>query len=180
MAKKIGHVVLVGALLISIFHGTCLADWDDWTRGLNEDLARMNDNLAHMQENIEHQVQGIIQNVNRQLENTFTHQVQPALEEAAKTIQNLPRDEHGRIISTFGSYGNTVIINNGNGLSKSVFSGRTKEGEPFVRDIEERNDGGILYHREIYYKPNTNTSVKTCWKLDHTTPGATPEILKDC
>uniref|UniRef100_A0A348G6C7 Uncharacterized protein n=1 Tax=Odontomachus monticola TaxID=613454 RepID=A0A348G6C7_ODOMO len=170
MAKRTGHAVLLGALLISTLHGTCIAGWAD---DLTENLARMN-------ENINNQVQGIINNVNRQLQHTFTHELEPALQEVRRTIDNLPRDEHGRLMSTYGSIGNTVLINNGNGLSKSLVSGTTKEGEPFIRQVEERNDGGTLYHHEIYYKPNTNTSVKTCWKLDHTKPGALPEILEDC
>jgi len=85
-------------------------------------------------------------------------------------------DARGRIIS---NNGNTIVINSGGGLSRTVMSGHTPDGEPYVRDIEERYDGNFLYHNETSYNPRTRISERIRWKLDLATPGAKPEIITD-
>lgn len=72
-----------------------------------------------------------------------------------------------------------ISISTTNNMTKMIISGNTPDGEPFVRNIEERTDGKYLYHREVFYNPKTNSTVKTHWKLDLTTPGSTPEIITD-
>lgn len=90
---------------------------------------------------------------------------------------NLFADSQGRIIS---NYGNSIVrINSVNGVTRTVMSGRTPDGEPYIRDIEERTNGQYLYHNETSYNPRTKASERIRWRLDLTTPGAKPEILTD-
>lgn len=58
-------------------------------------------------------------------------------------------------------------------------SGYTPDGEPYVRTIDESNDGHYLEHNEISFNPKTNATERIHWKLDLTTPGAKPEIITD-
>lgn len=82
-------------------------------------------------------------------------------------------DASGRIITN----NNSVIVTTGNGLSRSIVSGHTSDGQPFVRDITERYEGNILYHNEIYFNPRTNVTERIRWKLDLSIPNAKPELL---
>lgn len=85
-------------------------------------------------------------------------------------------DAQGHIISTNS---NTMIFNSGNGVTKTVLSGRTPDGEPYVRNIEEYYKGNVLYHNETLYNPKTKTTERIRWKLDLATPGAAPEPIQD-
>lgn len=82
---------------------------------------------------------------------------------------------HGNIITN----GNIIRTTSVNGLTKTITSGHTADGEPYVRNVEERNEGNYLYHNEIYFNPRTNATEKIRWKLDLTVPNATPEIITD-
>ncbi|XP_014488980.1 PREDICTED: uncharacterized protein LOC106752082 [Dinoponera quadriceps] len=170
MARKIGHVVLIGALLISAFHGTCAVDWDDWSR----DLTRMTENIGA---EVESYTRNLGANIQRTVQNSLRTSLEPALAEARRTLQNLPRDANGQIISNTGS---RIIINSGNGVSRSIVSGHTPDGESYVRDVEERYEGNMLYHNETNYNPKTKTKVRICWKLDLTKSSASPETIQDC
>ncbi|XP_012222396.1 uncharacterized protein [Linepithema humile] len=167
MARKISHVVLISALLVS----TCLtaSGQPDWTSDLTSNIHRMT-------ENINRQVQQFTEQLQTRIQHNLESSLRPALEEVNRTIQNLPRDANGQIITNSGS---TIIVNSGNGVSRSILSGRTPGGESYVRDIEERQEGNFLYHNEIIYKPQTNSSETIRWKLDLATPGAKPEIITE-
>lgn len=86
-------------------------------------------------------------------------------------------DANGRIIQSVTS-GSSIIIS-GNGVTRTILSGRTSDGEPYTRDIEERREGDFLYHKETFSKPKDNSSEIFRWKLDLATPGAKPEIITD-
>ncbi|XP_020295202.1 uncharacterized protein LOC109860494 isoform X2 [Pseudomyrmex gracilis] len=133
----------------------------DWASDLSRDINRMT-------QDINSQVQSFTRNLH-------TNVVQPAIEQANRAIENLPKDAQGHIISS----GNTMIFNSGNGVTKSVLSGRTPDGEPYVRNIEEYYRGNVLYHNETLYNPKTKTTKKFSWKLDLATPGATPQLIQD-
>ncbi|XP_024888378.1 uncharacterized protein LOC112465177 [Temnothorax curvispinosus] len=168
MATKVCYVAILVALLASAHPG---ASAPDWMRELNEQISAMT-------RNIQRQTQELTQHVNSQIENSL----RPALAEVDKAIANLPKDAQGRII-TSGS----VITNGGkitrysyvNGKSQTIESGHTPDGEPYVRRIEEENDGKYLYHNEVSFNPRTNATDKIRWKLNLTTPGAIPEIITD-
>lgn len=91
--------------------------------------------------------------------------------------ENLFADAQGRIISNTG---NTLIVNGGNGVTRSIISGRTEDGQPYVRDVEERYVGNMLYHNESNYNPITKTKERICWKVDLTKQGASREALEAC
>jgi len=96
--------------------------------------------------------------------------------------ENLFVDTQGRILTNghiISNGGNIVSISSGNGVSRTVMSGHTTDGEPYVRNIEERNDGTYLYHNESSYNPRTNITERIRWKLNLTTPGAVPELITD-
>ncbi|XP_025159397.1 uncharacterized protein LOC105192254 isoform X2 [Harpegnathos saltator] len=139
----------------------------DWTTDLQESIQAMT-------RGIDEQVQRIVQQAHNDARQSIYSSVKPALEQVRRTVQNLPRDEHGRLISNTG---NTILVNNGNGVSRSITSGHTPDGEPFVRDIVEWYEGNMLYHNETAYNPRTKSMQTTCWKLDFATSGAKPD---DC
>ncbi|XP_011340236.1 uncharacterized protein LOC105281019 isoform X2 [Ooceraea biroi] len=139
----------------------------DWTNDLTRSITRMT-------ENINGQVQRFTQQLKAQIQQNVQDSLEPALREANRAIESLPRDVHGRIIS---NNGNIIVVSTGNGLSRTIMSGHTPDGEPYVRDIEERYDGNILYHNETSYNPRTNVTERIRWKLDLATPGAQPEML---
>lgn len=89
---------------------------------------------------------------------------------------NLFTDANEQIITNSAS---TVIVNSGNGVSRSIISGHTPTGETYIRDIEDRQEGSVLYHAETIYKPKSNSSETIRWKLDLATPGAKPEIITE-
>ncbi|XP_011700931.1 PREDICTED: uncharacterized protein LOC105457772, partial [Wasmannia auropunctata] len=127
-------------------------------------------NINTMTRNIQEQVNDLTRNLHSQIENSL----RPALAQVQETIENLPRDAQGRIITTNG---NIISINTINSLSRTATSGHTPNGESYVRVIDEQNDGKYLYHNEITYNLKTNAAENFCWKLDLTTPGAKPEII---
>lgn len=89
---------------------------------------------------------------------------------------NLFADASGQIITNSGS----TIIFNRDGVSRSIISGLTPEGEPYMRDIVERYDGNMLYHNETTYNPKTKIKETFCWKLDLSKPGASREAIDSC
>ncbi|XP_011646632.1 uncharacterized protein LOC105433167 [Pogonomyrmex barbatus] len=146
----------------------------DWSSDLTRSLNRMT-------QDINEQVQHFTRNLHAQIEENVQRSLQPALEQVQETINNLPRDAHGRIITNGNiiSNGNIMSITSQNGISKIVMSGRTPDGEPYVRIIEERHEGNVLYHSETTSNPKTGATESIRWKLDLATPGAKPEILTD-
>ncbi|KAL0132027.1 hypothetical protein PUN28_000060 [Cardiocondyla obscurior] len=158
MTRKVYEILLIVALSASL--GASAPDWGD-------ELGR----------NIEEQVHQFTTNLQSQIQNSL----RPVFADIDKTIQNLPKDSQGVLISNGRviTNGNTVITNTVNGLTKMIMSGRNNDGEPYVRTIEERNDGGYLDHYEINVNPRTNSTEKIHWRLDLATPGAKPEIIND-
>lgn len=164
--------MLIVALLASAQLGAAAPDW---VTNLRQELSAMN-------ENIQREVQSYTQNLQREINSS----VQWQLEQVRREIENLPKDAQGRIIT---SDGHSLIINDGtsminsltvnNGISKMITSGRTKDGEPYIRIIEERRDGNYLYHNETSTNPKTNVTESIRWKLDLNTPGAKPEIITE-
>ncbi|XP_070154627.1 uncharacterized protein [Polyergus mexicanus] len=162
MTRQINHVILISTLLISacVIEGASIAAWvNDFTSDLNRNLNDM------------------IQQINAQVA-YLTDSVEKNVEE---TIQNLPKDAQGNIITNGSSI---ISINNGNkiitivdGVSRIITSGRTPNGEPYIRDVEEKRIGDMLYHNETTWNPETGASKTIAWKLNLAIPGAKPEII---
>lgn len=154
MAKKSSHIALIGVLLVSACLKASVANWmSDLTKNINQQVQQ----LTH---NIETQVQDALQ---------------PALAEANRAIENLPRGTSGQLLSS----GNSIIISDENGVAKFTLSRKTPAGEPYIRKIKEYSKENFLYHMETIYYPKTNTNVTFNWKLDFTTPGVKPELITD-
>ncbi|XP_029171501.1 uncharacterized protein LOC114940893 [Nylanderia fulva] len=166
MAKRINHIVLIATMLASacVIQGASITDWvTEFTSNLNRDLNSQ------------------IQQINQEVAD-LTKNIQ---KDVAKTIQNLPRDAQGNIISDSGS---SVISVTGNGtkyvtiidgVSRIITTGYTKDGEPYIRDIVEKRIGDMLYRNETITFPKTGVSETTAWKLDLAKPGSKPEIITE-
>lgn len=97
--------------------------------------------------------------------------------------ENLFADAQGNIISTGSSI---VSINNGSkivtivdGVSRTITTGHTPNGEPYVRDVVEKRIGDMLYCNETTFNPKTGATETIAWKLNLAIPGSKPEIITD-
>ncbi|KAL6445948.1 hypothetical protein ACFW04_000965 [Cataglyphis niger] len=122
----------------------------------------------------------MIQQINAQVAH-LTDDIQKNIEE---TLQNLPRDADGNIITNSSSISSNVIINNGHkivtiadGVSTSITSGRTPNGEPYIHEVVEKRIGDMLYHNETTINPETGATKTIAWKLNLAIPGSKPEII---
>lgn len=70
--------------------------------------------------------------------------------------------------------GSTILINGAGGVSRTVFSGQTSNGEPYFRDSEDRVVGKILHHTDRIYNPGTRKMEEFRYTLDLTDPEAKP------
>ncbi|CAL1673804.1 unnamed protein product [Lasius platythorax] len=164
MARQINHVILIGALLASacVIEGASITAWvNDFTSNLNRDI---NDMIQRINQEVNQQVTDL----NKSIE---------------KTIENLPKDAQGNIISTGSSI---VSINNGSkivtivdGVSRTITTGHTPNGEPYVRDVVEKRIGDMLYCNETTFNPKTGATETIAWKLNLAIPGSKPEIITD-
>lgn len=108
--------------------------------------------------------------------------------------ENLFTDAQGNIISTGGSSiistdGSSIISTSDidgtrvvsiiDGISRVVTSGRTPNGEPYVRDVVEKRIGDMLYYNETTSNPKTGATETVAWKLNLAIPGSKPEIITD-
>lgn len=206
MAREDCHVVLIAALLASARLAAGAPDWatdlraniDDLTRNINRNIQEQMHQLQLQQNQLQRNLNKQLAEVNEQIENLPT--------DSRGTIQATISDGHTMFLTTDGrstinGFGGGLIISNGriikngrtitsgadniryeivNDITRIITSGRTPDGEPYVRRIEERSDEKYLYHNETSYNPKTNQiTEKIRWRLDRTTPGATPENLAD-
>ncbi|XP_011872055.1 PREDICTED: uncharacterized protein LOC105564352 [Vollenhovia emeryi] len=163
MAWKVYPVVLIVALLARARLGASAPGWE----------SDLNESIGALTHNINQQVAQLTRNLNSQIEDTL----RSTREQVQRTIDNLPRDAQGNIITTSGN--SVISLSSGPGESKTIISGHTANGEPYVRSTDERTDGTHLFHNEVTFYPRTNTSEKINWKLDLRTPDAKPEIITD-
>lgn len=174
MATQINHFVLIVTLLISVIDGASFATIGDW---VNDFTSNLNRELSNMNRQINEQVAQINEDV--------THLTENIQKNVEQTIQNLPRDAQGNIISVNDSSiittsnGGTKIVTYIDGISRIVTSGRTPNGEPYVRDVVEKRIGDMLYHNETILNPKTGATETIAWKLNLAVPGAKPEIITD-
>lgn len=92
-------------------------------------------------------------------------------------------DAQGNIISNRNSI---VSFNNGtkivtiiDGISRIITSGYTQNGEPYVREVEEKRIGDMLYYNSTIFYPQTGVSDTTAWKKNLAIPGSKPENITD-
>ncbi|XP_050448888.1 uncharacterized protein LOC126850205 [Cataglyphis hispanica] len=159
MARQINHVILIGTLLASayVIEGASIASWvNDFTSNLNRNLNNM------------------IQQINAQVA-YLTDDIQ-------KNIENFPRDAEGNLITNSSSI-SSIITNNGkivtiiDGVSTTITSGRTANGEPYIHEVVEKRIGDMLYHNETTTNPETGATKTIAWKLNLAIPGSKPEII---
>lgn len=90
--------------------------------------------------------------------------------------ENLFADAEGNLITN----GSIITIDGKSvsSVSSSITSGHTPNGERFIRDIEEKRIGDMLYHNETISYPGTGRATETiAWKLNLAIPGAKPEMI---
>ncbi|KYQ51467.1 hypothetical protein ALC60_09465, partial [Trachymyrmex zeteki] len=145
----------------SAYLGVAAPNWvDDLVANINEDVRHR---LIDVNKNIE--------NLNTQIENS----VQQTLAQVHKTIEDLPRDGQGHLITT----GNNVIINSVNGVTmiKIAKSGYTPNGVPYRNVTTDLNNGDYLYHDETFYNSTSNAMERIRWRQNLRNPGAQLEYL---
>ncbi|XP_012054023.1 PREDICTED: uncharacterized protein LOC105617054 [Atta cephalotes] len=159
MARKVFHVILIISLLTSAHLGMAAPNWvTDFTNNINREVMSLTKNL----------------------ETQINYTIQQTLAEVNKTLENLPRDGQGRLITngqvtTGGNFINVKSVN-GVSMTQTINSGY-KNGEPYVLVVKERNDGNYLYHDETSYYPKTNATERIHWRLDLTNSDAEPEFF---
>ncbi|XP_015181315.1 PREDICTED: uncharacterized protein LOC107068952 [Polistes dominula] len=149
---------------------------NDWLYGFNMDLSKFQQQIQqgvqNLQKNIQSSVAKTLEDVDK-----VTSQIH---EDVAKAAKNGHYDSvvsvgnGGTFISSGGS---GTVISNGPGTSKIITSGNLPNGDPYIREIEEKVIGKVLYHTERFYNQKTKKDKRTGYTLDLNDPNAEPVPL---
>ncbi|XP_034940614.1 uncharacterized protein [Chelonus insularis] len=136
-------------LLISIFCGCQCSPYVD--------LSWINT----MVENINRQVQDNVQQAQQHIDRTVNEQLSK-VDRLIDQVRSIPMSTNGQ----------TVIVNNSNNVSRSIFSGTGLDGKPYYRDIEDKIVNNIQYRTIHNYNATTDKMETFQFTRDLTDPHA--------
>lgn len=135
----------------------------DWLQGLLDNIEKTNAGINRSVQQLNQRIQQDVQ--------TRLAEVDQITRDAQKTIAENARSG--------GQDGSTIIINGNGGTSRSVFSGRTPDGQPYFRDTERTVIGDTLHVHERYYDPETRKMKERRYNLNLKDPNAKPVPIDD-
>ncbi|XP_043497952.1 uncharacterized protein LOC122521357 [Polistes fuscatus] len=146
---------------------------NDWLYGFNMDLSKFQQQIQqgvhNLQQNIQNSVAKTLADVDK-----VTSKIHADAAEAAKNGNYdsvISINNGGTFISSGGS---GTVISNGPGTSKIIMSGNLPNGDPYIREIEEKIIDKVLYHTERFYNKKTKKDKITGYTLDLNDPNAEP------
>ncbi|XP_043282124.1 uncharacterized protein [Venturia canescens] len=159
MRRAIALLLLVVCVGFKVAFGQGVLG-QDFTKNL---LANINQLTAGIQNNVQQTVHQIQENVQAHLA-----QIDRVNKDMAAKL-----GKDGQYTTTLGN-GSTILINGVGGVSRTIFSGQTSNGEPYFRDSEDRVVGNILHHTDRIYNPTTRSMDEFRYTLDLKDPKAKP------
>ncbi|XP_029052785.1 uncharacterized protein LOC114880677 [Osmia bicornis bicornis] len=154
-------ILLVGAMLCSGCNGQAVPG-TNWLQGLSQSIEALNRNI---QQNV--------QQVNQRVQET----VRSNLEQVDQLRENLNEGSGPGNVQIIG--GNNNLFVSGQDGTKIVYSGRTSDGKPFVRETTDKVVGDTLRHVDKIYDPATKVSRVHGYTLDLKDPNAKPVPIND-
>lgn len=146
---------------------------NDWLYGFNMDLSKF-------QHQIQQGVHNLQQNIQSSVAKTLADVDKVTSKIQADTAEAVKNGNYDSVISvgnggTFiSSGGSGTVITNGLGTSKIITSGNFPNGDPYIREIEEKTIDKVLYHTERFYNKKTKKEKITGYTLDLNDPNAEP------
>ncbi|KAI4498838.1 hypothetical protein M0802_006013 [Mischocyttarus mexicanus] len=149
----------------------------DWLSGFNMDLnnfqRQIQQNVFNLQKSIQNNVAKTLADVDK-----VTSKIGDNVAEAVKNGNYDSVISVGNGGTFISSGGSGTVISNGSGTSKIVTSGILPNGDPYIREIEEKTINKVLYHTERFYNQKTGRDRITGYTLDLNDPDAEPVPFK--